>query len=52
MIGTCKLCGKEKDLCKQSHIIPNFMYQDLFDQKNRMYAIQSEEGGIKQKGIR
>ena len=52
MMGKCKLCGEEKELCKQSHIIPNFMYKDLFDEKNRMYAIQSEEGGIKQKGIR
>jgi hypothetical protein len=52
MIGKCNLCQKDKELCKQSHIIPNFMYQDLFDEKHRMHAIKSEVGSIKQTGIR
>lgn len=34
--GPCKLCGKSAKLIKQSHIIPNFMYQGLFDETNRM----------------
>ncbi len=50
MVSKCKLCCKEKELCKQSHIIPNFMYKDLFDENNRMHAIQSAVGAIKQKG--
>ncbi|TAK58643.1 hypothetical protein EPO14_02300 [Patescibacteria group bacterium] len=29
----CRLCLKEKQLCKNSHIIPDFMYQELFDEK-------------------
>jgi len=33
----CKLCHKEKKLLKKSHIIPNFMYRDLFDEKHRLY---------------
>ena len=52
MVGKCKLCGEDKELCEQSHIIPNFMYQDLFDENNRMYAILSKEGKIKQRGYR
>jgi hypothetical protein len=29
-IGICKLCKKKKELIRQSHIIPNFMYKGLF----------------------
>ena len=50
MNGICKLCGKEKKLCSQSHIIPNFMYNDLFDHDNRMNEIQSKKGTIHRKG--
>lgn len=32
----CKLCLKEEKLIKRSHIIPDFMYQDIFDEKHRM----------------
>lgn len=39
MVGICKLCGEEKELCKKSHIIPNFMYKDVYDEKNRMKPI-------------
>lgn len=35
MIGVCKLCQKEKELLKRSHIIPDFMYKDLYDDKHR-----------------
>jgi hypothetical protein len=52
MIGKCKLCGEEKELCKQSHIIPNFMYQDLFDEKNRLHAIHCKEGIPQERGCR
>jgi hypothetical protein len=32
----CKLCKKEdRSLLKKSHIIPNFMYRELFDDKHR-----------------
>lgn len=36
----CKLCLQEKTLCKESHIISNFMYKPLFGDKN----IGEEEG--------
>lgn len=52
MVGKCKLCGEDKELCEQSHIIPNFMYQHLFDQNNRMHAIRIRESKIKQLGYR
>lgn len=52
MNGICKLCCQEKELCKQSHIIPNFMYKSLFDDNNRMHAIQTERGKIKLQGSR
>lgn len=52
MVGKCKLCGEDKKLCEQSHVIPNFMYQDLFDENNRMHAIQIRESKIKQLGSR
>lgn len=52
MIGRCKLCLGEKELCKKSHIIPDFMYQDIFDDKHRLLLVQSENGSIQQKGIR
>lgn len=36
----CKLCNKDKKLQKKSHIIPDFMYQDLFDEKHRLHEVQ------------
>ena len=48
----CELCGEEKELCKRSHIIPNFMYRDLFDEKGRMNLIQTKEGQYEIKGFR
>lgn len=35
-MSICRLCLREKELCKKSHIIPNFMYRELFDEKHRM----------------
>lgn len=28
--GTCKLCLQERELCKESHIIPSFLYKFLY----------------------
>ncbi len=39
-ISTCKLCLCEKELCK-SHIIPDFMYEELFDEKHRLFIINT-----------
>ena len=36
----CHLCLQDKDLLKKSHIIPNFMYRNLFDENHRMVRTQ------------
>ena len=59
MTGICKLCLNEKEL-RQSHIIPEFMYQNIYDKDpKRFYTlnvhIESDEDSkrkIEQKGIR
>ncbi len=38
-IGICKLCGKSKKLIK-AHIIPEFMYSELYDNKHNMKLIE------------
>src|SRR6266508_488970 len=37
---TCKLCLKKKELLR-SHIIPEFMYLDLYDEKHRAIKVDS-----------
>lgn len=32
----CKLCLEEKPLLKKSHIVSDFLFEDVFDEKNRM----------------
>jgi hypothetical protein len=36
---SCKLCLKDKKLVRQSHIIPDFMYKDIFDEKHRLFEV-------------
>ena len=42
MKGLCKLCGYEKDLV-DSHIIPDFMYRYLFDDKHKLILSTSDD---------
>jgi hypothetical protein len=35
----CKLCHEDKILLKNSHIIPNFLYKGLFDEKHKIVSI-------------
>ena len=59
MIGNCKLCGLEREL-KHSHILPEFMYQNLYDSSpKRFYKLQVDLDNsvnskikIEQKGVR
>jgi hypothetical protein len=54
VIDECKLCGKTKKLC-QSHIIPEFMYKPIYDEKHKALKMQdtlSGEKGAVQKGYR
>lgn len=34
--GICNLCKREKDLIKKSHIIPDCMYQELYDDNHKI----------------
>lgn len=38
--GICKLCGLERDLLKKSHIIPEFMYERLFDEHHQTHKFE------------
>ena len=42
-MGKCKLCLQEKQLLKKSHIIPDFMYQDLYDDKHKIFFLSPYE---------
>ncbi len=35
----CKLCLNDEKLVKKSHIIPDFMYKDIFDKKHKLYEV-------------
>lgn len=35
-MGICKLCLQDKELIKKSHIIPEFMYKELYDEKHKL----------------
>ncbi|RTR31659.1 hypothetical protein [Shewanella atlantica] len=50
----CKLCGKERPL-RQSHIIPEFAFSPLYDEKHRFNEISLDvkrRNRFKQKGVR
>lgn len=51
--GACSLCGKDAKL-QASHIISEFIYQPLYDEKHRAVAVDSRTGSKKtvQKGLR
>lgn len=51
MSNTCKLCKNETKLLKKSHLIPDFMYKNIYDEEHKlMYISSSKEEGDK-KGI-
>lgn len=46
----CHLCLKEKELLKKSHIIPEFMYNGIFDEQHFMYKVDiSKENKLSKK---
>ena len=52
--GVCKLCLQQRELC-DSHIIPEFMYKPLYDNKHRAIAVSAngtEQEETIQKGYR
>lgn len=38
-MSKCKLCGEEKPLLKKSHIFPEFLHRELYDEKQRLMKI-------------
>jgi hypothetical protein len=50
-LGKCKLCQKEKEL-SFSHIIPEFIYSPVYDEKHRAIMIPSGKERFPQKGVR
>lgn len=42
-MGLCKLCLEEKELLRRSHIIPNFMYQDLYGKNHKIVKFKPHE---------
>lgn len=40
--GICKLCKKNKDLCKKSHIISNYLYKPLKGKDGEMFEINAK----------
>src|SRR5258708_489139 len=50
----CRLCLQKKELC-DSHIVPEFFFARVYDEKHRFYGLSSvQERGIRlfQKGMR
>lgn len=50
----CKLCLKDRAL-RNSHVVPEFMYTPLYDDKHRFHVVSASEPGRKkreQKGLR
>ncbi len=41
--GQCKLCLKHKELCKESHIIPRFLYKFLMGENNSLVFVDDEK---------
>lgn len=48
MTSFCRLCGQPKKLVK-AHIIPNFMYNELFDQNHRITQVSLEDYAFKKR---
>jgi hypothetical protein len=52
MTDICRLCGKPSPL-QRSHIIPEFLYRPLYDEKHRISVVKvgSDRIGYLQKGF-
>jgi len=54
LMKTCRLCLNKRDL-KNSHIIPEFFYQPLYDKKHRLLVLSTKKKRprpMEQKGVR
>lgn len=48
--GVCKLCSEHKPLCKESHIIPMFLYKFLTAENNKIVYIDTKKSKFKFNG--
>jgi hypothetical protein len=48
--GVCKLCLQRKELCRESHIIPRFMYRFLTGENNSMVYVDTHRTRTKFNG--
>jgi hypothetical protein len=55
VFGRCALCQQDRELCA-SHIIPEFFYKPVYDEKHRFYTFSTDPAdeveGPEQKGLR
>ena len=54
MSSVCALCQREKPLVR-SHVIPEFLYREMYDDKHRFHVISTNAPGkhkLLQKGVR
>ena len=42
-VGQCRLCLQNKELLRRSHVIPNFLYDGIFDSKQVLYRINLKD---------
>jgi len=42
-MGICKLCEQEAVLLRQSHIVPDFMFENLYNDKHRLHMFSPAE---------
>jgi hypothetical protein len=47
----CKLCKKEKELLKKSHILPNFLYKPVRGEDNEFYSVSVFKNKAKSRKI-
>jgi len=45
--GICKLCLQEKELCRESHIIPGFHYKFLYGSNNKLIYLNSQKAEVR-----
>lgn len=48
--GLCKLCLQNKELCRESHIIPQFMYKFIAGDNNLIVFLDSKKSRFKYNG--
>lgn len=53
VIGTCKLCERDNVELLDSHVLPEFLYDDVYDPKHRLQSVPATgKPRFEQKGLR